>query len=83
MSAFVHVSVEESHSGSKSDVCLMFHLLASSPLCRCNCLGDDVIWSRALRNNEPAGSSRSAAEGRASVSTSNLHYRGLYGYGQM
>lgn len=66
-------SVQERHSDSNFDVCLMCHLLASSPLCRCNCLGDDVIWGRALCCNETTGSSRSAAEGRASVSTSDLH----------
>lgn len=69
----VCVSVPERHSESKTDVFLMCHLLASSLLCRCNCLGDDVIWGRALRCNETTGSARFAAEGRASVSTSDLH----------
>lgn len=64
---------DKKHSQSKSDVCLMHHSLASLPLCRCNCLGDDVIWGRALCCNETTGSSRSAAEGRAPVSASDLH----------
>lgn len=53
------------------------------PSFRCNSMGDDVVWGRAIHYNASTGSSWSAGERRATVPASNLHHWCLYGHGQV
>lgn len=50
---------------------------------RCDCLGDDVPWGRAVRYDASTGGSWSAGKGGTTLPASNLHNWCLHGHGQM
>lgn len=65
------------------EVWMLHATLNLSPSCRCDSVGDDVLWGRAVLYDASSGSSWSAGKGRASVPASNLHHWCLHGHGQV
>lgn len=57
--------------------------LRGHSICRCDCLGNDVIWGGALLCYASTRSTRSVRERGTPLSTSDLHHRCLHGHGQM
>lgn len=64
-------------------VVLFYATLYLSLLFRCDSLGDDVQWGRAVHYNASTGRSWFIRKGRASVPASNLHHWCLHGHGQV
>lgn len=52
-------------------------------LFRCDSVGDDVLWSRALQHDAPTGRFWSPRERRTAIAASNLYHWRLYGHGEV